>query len=451
MQFPLAIQSSRDADHIAANPERLVNVYSTPIKGGHELKSVLGEELLTSVSSVFLRAMDSFNGSLYAVTEGKGYKFSASNVASSIGSITDDAATDMASNFDNVCITAGGDYYVYDGTALSNPTAGNFTEFGSVTYLKSYTILTEKDGSQFCWSDIADPATLPALNFASTESRDDDIIRAKAFGGNLWLFGVESIEIWYPTGLSGADAFQLISGAVIDTGLKAFNLVTRCPGGLFFVGNDGIAYLTSGAGLQPVSTAPVATAIDQGEATNCFYYEDEGSKFCVVRFADRPAWVYDLTTGKWAERATGAVDAWRSVVSTLHGNSWLVGTDSGSISTLTRSNSDDDQPLIRTIISDTVYNDGQRFKVPEFEVTGNIGQHNVTDVETRAPKMMVRTSRDGGVSWGRERVVDVGSLGKYSKRVIMRALGQFRRFTIEFRYSDPVDVTLDAKARIRAS
>jgi len=448
MQFPLAIQSSRDPDNIAANPERLVNAYSLPVPRGHEIKSVLGETLLTSVSSVFLRAMDSFNGTLYAATGGKAYMFSASNVATQIGTITDDQNTDISSNFDATCWTAGGQYFVYDGS-FTEPTAGNFSSFGSVTFLAGRTILTEKDGSQFCWSDISTPDTLPALNFASAESRDDNLIRGKAFNGNLWLFGAESTEVWYPTGAGGADAFAAVSGGVIETGLKAFNLVTRFPGGLFLIGNDGIAYITAGAAFQPVSTVPVATAISQGEPTNCFYYEDEGSKFCVIRFRDRPAWVYDITTGKWAERATGDLDAWRSVVSTLHNGSWLVGTDSGNISTLGRTNSDGDKVLTRTIVSDNLYNDGERFRIAEFELFGRIGWNTVTDTETRAPKLMLRTSRDGGLSWGQERVLSLGYLGDFSARVLARSLGQYRRFTSEIRMNDPVDVTLTASARVR--
>ena len=39
-----------------------------------------------------------------------------------------------------------------------------------------------------------------------------------AINGAVWLFGTASTEIWYETGLSGADAFAQMAGAAKDTG-----------------------------------------------------------------------------------------------------------------------------------------------------------------------------------------------------------------------------------------
>jgi hypothetical protein len=259
-------------------------------------------------------------------------------------------------------------------------------------------------------------------------------------------------------------------------------------GGAFFIGSDGIAYLTDGEGLTPVSTPAVETAIKTSTATNVFGYTDEGHKFVVIRFSDRPAWVYDISTGEWHERAEGAdLSAWSAEVSVEAFGGWLVGNRLGRVYSLTRSNADAGKALIRTAVSNTLYVSGQRFRVPYLELIGRVGRADesgfieymdttmvVDELERlqvsyddliledddywdlggqyrREPRVMVVVSKDNGQTWGRVKERDLGALGEYDQRVTLRALGQFRAATVMVSISDPADITLDASVNVQVA
>lgn len=442
-------QSTRDSDNISASTERLVNLYPEPLPDGararFSLKSVLGTEAWAETPGVFVRALKvvGSDGQTFGAIGGSLYEFSSDGSHFVRGSITDDAKTSIAGNNGDVTVAAAGSYYVWDGTTLSTPTAGAFSSFGSVEFIGNYTVLTELNGRRFQWSDLADASTLPGLNFATAESTDDALLRAVAINGNLWLFKESSIEIWALTGQSGANAFARLGGGTLDTGLADYGLITKFPGGAFFVGNDGIAYITSGAQLQPVSIVSVETALEDGTPTNCFYYEDEGHKFCVIRFSDRPAWVYDIVTGLWHERASGS-SAWDATASVKAFGSWRVGQSGGNIGRLVRNNADIGQAIIRQATSRTLYIEGRRFRVPMVEFLGRVGKSNLG----RDAEVMVEFSRDGGQTWGNEIWRSMGSQGEYEARMVLRNVGQARNLSARLTLSDEADLTLYSRANV---
>lgn len=440
-------QSQQDSDNISANTSRLINCYREP-SGGRTpftIKSVLGEEAFADIDDVFLRDMEAVSGSIYAACGGSLYNVSSAGGITTLGSITDGETT-VASNNGKVTVAANGDYYVWDGSTLSEPSTGAFSSVGSCTFLGQYTVITEKDGRRFAWSDVADPETFDALNFATKEGRDDDVLRALAINGRLFLFGETSTEIWYLTGQADASAFKRMTGGVIDTGLKSYGLLTEIDQGAFFVGDDNIAYIVDGARPRPLPNIAVQTAIATGNPTRCFFYEDEGHKFCVIRFEDRPAWVFDIATGEWHERAKGVtLGPWDAVASVKLGDSWYIGTDLGGINKLTRRNADVSAPLLRRMISNTLYVDGNRVRLAEMEVFANMGRSDLG----RDAECWIRLSRDGGNRWGLEKPRDLGALGEYETRALWRSQGQYRQLTVELNCSEPADVIFHSQARVR--
>lgn len=442
-------QSEQDSDNIAASTSRLVNVYREPSGGRtpHVVKSVLGEESFADISDVFLRDLETVNGSIYAACGGNLYRISTGGGVDTLGSITD-GETNLSSNNGKVTVAANGDYYVWDGSTLTEPTTGAFSSVGSVTFLGQYTIVTEKDGRRFNWSAVANPSSFDALDFATKEGRDDDVLRALAISGRLWLFGETSLEVWYLTGQASSDAFKRVSGGIIDTGLKSYGLLTEIDQGAFFIGDDNIAYIVAGDQPQPISTRAVETAIAQGDPSRCFFYEDEGHKFCVIRFTDRPAWVFDLATGEWHERARGVdLDPWPAVASAKLGTSWYVGTDLGLVNKLTRNNKDVSDPLRRVMVSNTLYIDGQRFTLAELEVFANMGRSNLG----RAAQCWARFSGDSGNTYGREKSRGLGVQGDYDARALWRAQGRFRQVTVELNCSEESDIIFHSQARVRVA
>jgi hypothetical protein len=55
----------------------------------------------------------------------------------------------------------------------------------------------------------------------------------------------------------------------------------------------------------------------------------------------------------------------------------------------------------------------------------------------RDAEVMIRVSRDGGFTWGAERIVSAGVLGAYTQRLQAFQFGQARDWVIEVSVSDP--------------
>lgn len=434
-------QSSKDSDNPQGDPSRLVNVYRESAGTGTAwLKSVLGMEPLTTLPGTFVAAMGNVDGALYAICAGRLYRIGSDGSADDLGAVETGTAL-IAGNNGHVTVAAGGRYFVHDGAVLTEPSAGAFADFGSVDYFGNYTVLTERGGRRFQWSALADPTDLPGLNFSTADGRDDNLVRPMALHGQLVLFKERSHELWYNTGEAGANAFLRVMGGVRDVGLRSHDLIVRFSGAAFMVGSDNRAHLIGPAGLQPVSTPPVETAIKLHGPQACVTYSDEGHTFCAIIFRDAPAWVYDVATGEWHERASGAdLGPWVVSASAMLGREWVVGSTGGQVSILRRVNSDGAVPLVREATSRTLYLDGARGVLREFEVFPQRG--------LAASQMALELSRDGGMTWTLPKPRPVGPVGEYGRRVIWRGLGQARSINARIRWTDPVDLCLSSKARV---
>jgi hypothetical protein len=399
-----------------------------------------------------MRAIQWVDGQVYVATDGSLSTLSEGGYIASVGTIADDVNTTISGNLGYVAVVAGGNYYTWNGTTLTEPPDGAFENYGSVDTLGQRMLLTEQNGRRFQWSDVADPDTLDGLNFATTEAGEDNNIRGVVLNGNYWIFKERSTEIWYQTGSSNeAEAFARVSGGIVTTGLKGFNLLTKMRGGLFFVGNDNIAYVTSGEGLKVASTPPVARSISDNTPTHCFYYEHEGHKFCAIRFTDRPAWVYDFTTDEWHERSEGANHGpWAAVATTQDTQGkWIVVGDGGFVGQLSKTLGgqiyDREGPLYRRAISRTLRSDSDPFKLSEVEFYADYGRAD-TDAETQ---LMAQFSGNRGNTWQSQRSMHLGNRGDYEKRVVFHSLGQFRHVTARIDMTHKYEIPIWSDVRVK--
>ena len=489
MKYEFAAPSLRDSDNPWAASSRLLNLYREPIGPRTIVKPVLGTVLFGSMPGVFCRAMATVNGTLYVVHGERFYSVGDNGVAIDLGAIPDDPNTTISGNNGKVTICAGGNYYLWDGTTLTEPAPGAFTEFGSVTFYKQLTVLTELGGRRVQWSNPAAPATLNGLSFATAESTDDDILRAELVGGSLMVFKTSSIETWasYRDGSLAA-----VPGSTNERGLKAFSLLTSIPNGVFFVGSDGVAYLGATGGMTRVSTSSVETSIAQEEPQGAIYYEDEGHKFCALLFDSRPAWVYDIATGEWHERAEGNdLGPWSVQACTAAYGRYIVGTKTGFLAKLSRVGQDMGKTMVKRAIGMTFGGELDQFRVHEFGLPVKVGVYpdrrgpspilvetvvtvldadglpvvlldddgNPVTILSKVPShrppveqmIELRVSGDDGLTWSDPDPRGLGAPGDYRRRVSWRRLGQYDQFTAEITYAGQDDITFDAVVEGRAS
>lgn len=480
MKVDFAGSTRRDPDNRGANSARLVNCYREPLGGRSQmvLKRVPGLVEFGTTGAAFLRAMAVVDGEIYTVASGTLYRVTVDGRTETIGSVDDDENTAISGNNGAVTVTANGKYYLWDGTTLSQPTTGALSTVGSVTYLGFRTILTEKDGRAVQWSTInsgvPEPQTMNALDFASAEQTDDNIVRAVASGSLMYVFKERSTEIW---GV-GTDGPIFLAGRVWDVGLKSFNLVCEMPEGVFFVGHDGIAYIASGGSRQPVSPKPIDTAINQGRPTHCTYHAVEGAKFLTIRFSDRASWVFDIGSGEWHERALGVNHEPWPIVATVNAHAgYFAGSLYGDLGEFANYPYDLGQLVVCEATSRTFEGERDRFRIREIEFQGRVGVAplGLTEIVTlmdsdealvlaegdlplgiggglgsEVPQVEMFTSGDYGLTWDAPRRQNFGELGDYDHRIVFGPLGQFRQFTARLRWSNIADTPIDAEAYLEA-
>lgn len=480
MKVEFVGQSARDAGNVAASTGRLLNCYREATEGRYVLRSVPGLALFADMDRVFLRAMAEIEGVLYAVCGGGLFKITTAGVATLLGEVGDSVEATISGNYGKIVVTAADTYYIWDGATLSAVPVGDVEGgpdewlIGSADYVGGYTVITEKGGRRIQWSDLADAETLPGLNFATAETTDEAILRGMSFGDNYVVMKQNSIEWWTVTGLANDQAFALIPGSIIETGLRSFALATKYPNGAAFVSSDGKVFAWTGEQLAPISTPQVEAALDLFEPVRCLYYEARGHGFICVTFRDAPAWCYDIATGEWHERAEGVtMSPWSAVVSAKLGNFWLVGSDSGKIGVCSADLRDFGGVLARQADS-RMLEQPQRFIVPFLEIRGTVGVARVPAVapatisedgsvlealagvfigdlgpDQGPPAIQVRFSRDG-LTFGNERTRSFGAVGRYDTRMTFRALGQFRRMVMRVTMTAPVETTIFCDAELVA-
>lgn len=467
-------QARRDGDNSQANPARLINCYRENIGEKFIIKSVPGMTEFAQLNGVFMREMAEVEGIMLAACGGELHQINSDMTTAVLATIPDGVDTTISGNNGDIAVASDGTYTLYSGGAASNPTTGAISSVGSVSFLGQRTILTEKGGAKIQWSDVADASAFDPLDFATAESRDDNLIRGAAISGQFWAFGERSTELWYLTGAGDSSSFLApLPGSTVDTGLMSFGLLAEFPNGAFFIGHDGLAYLVSGGQMAPVSSRGVETSIKQKTPQRCFYYEDEGHKFCVIQFADRPAWVYDLSSNEWHERAEGSqLYNWSAVAGTEAYGASFVGTELGGVYKLERTNMDGDEPLIRKGVSRTLEMEGNPFTINRLQISIRTGRADVTELQatalevdheealeaeggaliagyfpvSRPAKMFVRFSKNRGETWGPEKWRSLGSLGDYGKLVRWHAQGSFYRANVEFTIAEPAEIPMDAIA-----
>ena len=258
-------------------------------------------------------------------------------------------------------------------------------------------------------------------------------------GTVLYLFGRKTTEVW---GVAGAaeNAFAPV-GVVIDRGLKAFGLACVADGAIFAIGDDNIAYLAADGRLQAISTPAVNAAIATGNPQTCTFWEERGHKFCAITFSDRPAWVFDISTGKWWERGEGVNRGpWRGRVCAKLGSDWVVGASDGAVYRLRPILRDAGAVHYREATSATLEVDRGWFTVAAIEVLTGAGFASGS----------VMLAIGDGVSFSQPRAMPLPAVGEFNARTVFRALGRHRRFVARVSMTDNADVPLygDAKVEI---
>ena len=330
-------------------------------------------------------------------------------------------------------------------TQIVDPDFGGAT---AVTVIDGYFVFASPNSTEFFHSAISDPTSYNAFDFASAEWQPDNLVTLARVGGELWLFGERSIEIW--TNIGAVDfPFLRSSGGLVARGTVAPASVAVRSNTATWLGDDLVVYTAAGAQPQRISTHAIEQAINGYSVVSDaegWVYEQEGHAFYVLTFpAAEATWCYDFATGLWHERNSVGVGYWRAAWATPFAGHVIAGD--ASTGKLWRVEpampAEDGETIIRLATSAAFQAEAREtfFSRLALEFQAGVG---LTTGQGAAPVAWVSWSNDGGHTWSNPATVRLGAIGAYRARAELRRLGKARDRVFRVQWSDPVFTVLAA-------
>lgn len=441
---------------------RLVNCFAEqmPTQGKSPLclLKAAGINPWTTLPTGSARGMGVYLGQLYVVAGSTLYRVSSAGAVTSIGSVSGSgrvtmASIDTASGGKQLVIVCEPNGYVYDGSTLVQITDTDFTGWGAVTVdsVDNFALFVEPNSGRWFASDVKDATSVGGLSFATAEGAPDNLLTLLVDHRQIFLFGEDSVEIWYNAGGDPDFPFLRETNGYIEVGCAARGSPAKADNTVFWLDNHRIARRLNDYVPQRISTHAVEQAWSEYSTVAdawAFTFVQEGHWFYVLNFPTAGAtWNYDIATGEWHERrsrhADGHEGVWRvSAAAYCYGLNIVGDSASGALGTI--------DPEVYTEWGNTmrmewtypaVYSDGKRAFHRRLQITFEAGV-GLTTGQGSDPEVMLYASDDGGVTFDAIPNRTIGAIGEYRKRAVWQRLGSSRDRVYRGAISDPVPVTV---------
>ena len=275
-------------------------------------------DLNTASGSPPVRGLWAGDERLFAVCGGKLLEVFSGGTSTEVGEVlTATTPVQFAASGTSLLIASGDAIY----RASAGTTERVYEGAISVVWLDGYYIILLEDTNTVQLSDLnSDGQVFDPLDQQTKMGSQDRLVRLETHEGNLWLFGRDTIDVWYHSG--DADfPFRRISGAYIDQGTSAPWSVAQVDRRLYWLGRDkrgrGRVFRTEGYTPVPISNPAIEYLIDSyldlgtDQMITGYGYQEDGQTFYVLSFPKAGATlVYDLTTNMWHERARWTGTEW---------------------------------------------------------------------------------------------------------------------------------------------
>lgn len=458
------IGPSYTLDSVNIDAQRCINLYPKINEMGKgkdaQVASLLGTpglRLLASLNSGPIRgSYRASNGLLYVASGNKLYYVNSSWSAQEIGELqTSSGSVDFTDNGSIMVMVDGpnGYYHTLGAATITQFTGGSWLGSTRVGFIDGYFLFNDPDTDKFFISEI-NSTTIDALDFATAEGAPDNLVATLVNHREVWLFGDDTIEVWYNSG--DVDfPFERVSGGFIEYGCAAAFSVAKIDRINFWLGKNkqgqGIVYAAQGLSPQRISTHAVELAIQSyGDISDAkaWTYQENGHSFYVLNFTSaNTTWVYDLTSRMWHERAYlsgSSLQRHRGDCHSFAYNTHVIGDYSnGNIYALESDYyTDNGQEIRRERIAPHFSNALKRITYNSFQLDAEVGVGLTGGAQGSNPQVMLQFSDDGGHTWSNEKWVSLGAQGNYKTRAIWRRLGVSRDRVFKIAISDPVKVAL---------
>jgi len=470
MQTPI-LGASYVARSVNAADNRLVNLFPEATADGGKTAGFFnrtpGLKFQQTIGTGPIRALwaHQTNGSdFYVVSGTEFYKVTGLTATpTKLGDVTGTGPVSIADNGTQMFLACNPDGFIYNEVTnvFAKITDPDFTGAVTVGYLDGYFVYNEPNSQKVWVTELLDGSSVDPLDFASAEGSPDGLVAINVDHREAWLFGTDSIEVWYDAGLADFPLTR-IQGAFNEIGCVAAFSIAKLDNALFWLGTDargqGIVYRANGYTGVRVSTHAIEYAIAQyGNLSDAvaYTYQQEGHAFYVLTFPTGDAtWVYDVSTQAWHERAgwntaLGEFTRHRSNCQCNFGGNTVVGDyENGNIYTLDLEVYADNGGIQKWLRSwralPTGANNLKRTAQHSLQLDCESGTGLVTG-QGSDPEIMLRFSDDGGHTWSNEHLSKMGKIGEYYRRVFWRRLGmtlKLRDRVYEISQTDPVKAVI---------
>jgi hypothetical protein len=288
-----------------------------------------------------------------------------------------------------------------------------------------------------------------ALAIGNASSNPDPLTAVDTDHGFLILWGSSSIEFHQDVGTSPLPYTPIVS-ATQQVGLAAKFSRAKFDNTVAFLGSNlqGGYSVYKLYGFQPIvisnkdidnylltfSTVSDATAIS---------YSWNGHPFYLLTFptAGR-SFLYDGSTNIWSEQQTGVnllARYFGNLALTFNGNVYVSDYSNGNIYQLSDTVfTDNSNSIMRLVQTSHIHDHGNMLCIDEVFLDLETGV-GLQSGQGSTPQIMVSVSKDGGRTFGNERLMGIGAIGQYiGPRATLRRFGAARDFVFRFRMTDPV-------------
>lgn len=300
-------------------------------------------------------------------------------------------------------------------------------------------------------SNLNDFATWAANRAAQRSLASDPWIAGAVLGRFVFLCGAYTAEQWFNTGGASFFPFQPFSSGLMQNGCAAPFSLDVAADRLCWLEqtSTGGPRVVAAAGLTPevISTRALESWLNGFARVNDAIGDAltiAGHTFYILHFPEEDVTIaYDFTSREWikfADTTDGEFTAWRPRFNVyVYGQCRMVDSATGNVFRLgvDLPNAANGDPVVRLRRAPILENEMQRVFINRFELSMETGLGLATG-QGSDPQVMMRSSNDGGKTWGSERWASAGKIGEYGRRVVWYRCGMGRRKVFEIRMSDPI-------------
>jgi hypothetical protein len=325
--------------------------------------------------------------------------------------------------------------YILQAGAVSLISDADFPNMVAVDFVDGYVLGVDGSG-KFYGSALNDSDDWDGLDFATAEGAPDRLVTLKVDHREVILFGTDTTEIWWNSGVSGFP-FERTSGGFIELGCCARLGVAKADNSVFWLASDRTVRRLSGRTPVKVSQIGVEEAIaGYSTVADCEAISYTFSGQIIVQFhfpTEGKTWCLNVTTGEWFEQD------YRFVAAIQHdGKTWVqaedgtVGYLSPNVYTVFGEN------VIREVTTGHVFAGNRRVFIAQLDAilrTGDIDPDLI-------PMLQLDVSYDGGNVFHALPARELGRMGGYRQVCRWTRLGVARDIVVRVRVSDAVPFIL---------